>query len=153
MVEKTDILRSNLDAKKNGLKEKIQTMVTELKNKTDAYSEVKDKPENEKEEGEEEVPRDEKMEELIDLFQKTDFNSDLEKITEVLDDRISKLRDQLETARSQSTENYFNNLNTNDYYRNKKRIDDIQEIYNIYWDKIQKEINNVNKPKKEEENK
>ena len=93
------------------------------------------------------------MEELIDLFQKTDFNSDLEKITEVLDDRISKLRDQLETARSQSTENYFNNLNTNDYYRNKKRIDDIQEIYNIYWDKIQKEINNVNKPKKEEENK
>ena len=152
MVEKTDILRSNLDAKKNGLKEKIQTMVTELKNKTDAYSEVKDKPENEKEEGEEEVPRDEKMEELIDLFQKTDFNSDLEKITEVLDDRISKLRDQLETARSQSTENYFNNLNTNDYYRNKKRIDDIQEIYNIYWEKIQKEITNVNnKSKKEEE--
>ena len=127
-------------------------MVTELKNKTDAYSEVKDKPENEKEEGEEEVPRDEKMEELIDLFQKTDFNSDLEKITEVLDDRISKLRDQLETARSQSTENYFNNLNTNDYYRNKKRIDDIQEIYNIYWEKIQKEITNVNnKSKKEEE--
>ena len=139
--------------KKNGLKEKIQTMVTELKNKTDAYSEVKDKPENEKEEGEEEVPRDEKMEELIDLFQKTDFNSDLEKITEVLDDRISKLRDQLETARSQSTENYFNNLNTNDYYRNKKRIDDIQQIYNIYWDKIQNVISEVNKPKNPEENK
>jgi len=152
MVEKTDILRSNLDAKKNGLKEKIQTMVTELKNKTDAYLEIKDKPENEKEEGEEEVPRDEKMEELSELFQKTDFNSDLEKITEVLDDRISKLRDQLENARAQSTEKYFNDLNTNDYYRNKKRINDIQEIYNIYWDKIQKEINNVNKPKTEEEN-
>ena len=153
MVEKTDILRSNLDAKKNGLKEKIQNMVTELKNKTDAYAEVKDKPENEKEEGEEEVPRDEKMEELIDLFSKTDFNSDLEKITEVLDDRISKLRDQLENARATSTETYFNNLNTNDYYRNKKRIDDIQQIYNIYWDKIQIEINEVNKPKNQEENK
>ena len=153
MVEKTDILRSNLDAKKNGLKEKIQNMVTELKNKTDAYAEIKDKPENEKEEGEEEVPRDEKMEELIELFQKTDFNSDLEKITEVLDDRISKLRDQLENARATSTETYFNNLNTNDYYRNKKRIDDIQQIYNIYWDKIQNVISEVNKPKNPEENK
>ena len=38
-------------------------------------------------------------------------------------------------------------LNTNDYYRNKKRIQDIQEIYNIYWEKIKKEIDASIKPK------
>ena len=81
------------------------------------------------------------MEELSRIFQLTDFKSDLEKITEVLDDRISKLKENLEAARASSTENYFNMLNTNDYYRNKKRIQDIQEIYNIYWEKIKKEIN------------
>ena len=53
-----------------------------------------------------------------------DFNSDLEKITEVLDDRISKLRDHLENARTMTTDKFFNDLNTNDYYRNKKRIQD-----------------------------
>ncbi len=42
-------------------------------------------------------------------------------------------------------------LNTNDYYRNKKRIQDIQEIYNIYWEKIKKEIDASIKPKNGEQ--
>ena len=91
------------------------------------------------------------MEELSRIFQLTDFKSDLEKITEVLDDRISKLKENLEAARASSTENYFNMLNTNDYYRNKKRIQDIQEIYNIYWEKIKKEIDASIKPKNGEQ--
>ena len=45
-----------------------------------------------------------------------------------------------------TTENLFGELFTNDYYRNKKRIQDIQEIYDIYWDKIKKEID-TNKAK------
>ena len=147
MQEKTDNLRQSLDGKKNALKEKITSIVTELKNKLDAYREAVDnKPEDAKEE-QEEVPKDEKMEDLYRIFQMADFNSDLEKITEVLDDRISKLRDQLENARTTTTENFFGELFTNDYYRNKKRIQDIQEIYNIYWDKVKKELDNVNKPK------
>ena len=140
MVDKTDTLRQNLDAKKNGLKEKISQIVTELQNKIDAYTDATEKPEDAKEGEEEEIQKDEKMEELSRIFQLTDFKSDLEKITEVLDDRISKLKENLEAARASSTENYFNMLNTNDYYRNKKRIQDIQEIYNIYWEKIKKEI-------------
>ena len=147
MVDKTDTLRQNLDAKKNGLKEKISQIVTELQNKIDAYTDATEKPEDAKEGEEEEVQKDEKMEELSRIFQLTDFKSDLEKITEVLDDRISKLKENLEAARTSSTENYFNMLNTNDYYRNKKRIQDIQEIYNIYWEKIKKEIDASIKPK------
>ena len=147
MQEKTDNLRQSLDGKKNALKEKITSIVTELKNKLDAYREAVDnKPEDAKDD-QEEVPKDEKMEDLYRLFQMADFNSDLEKITEVLDDRISKLRDQLENARTTTTENFFGEMFTNDYYRNKKRIQDIQEIYNIYWDKVKKELDNVNKPK------
>ena len=59
-----------------------------------------------------------------------------------MDDRISKLRDQLDGARTANTENYFNKLMADDYYRNKKRIQDIKEIYNIYWDKIKVELDN-----------
>jgi Leucine-rich repeat (LRR) protein len=141
MQEKTDNLRSNLDNKKNALKEKITTMVTELKNKLDAYRDAIDnKPEDVKEGEEGDVPKDEEMEELYRIFQMADFNSDLEKITEVLDDRISKLRDHLENARTMTTDKFFNDLNTNDYYRNKKRIQDIQEIYDIYFDKVRKEV-------------
>lgn len=147
MVEKTDSLRANLEAKKNGLKEKIGQIVTELKNKLDIYAEKMENKEegeqndNEPEaEGDETVKSDKELDELQKIFQSPDFNSDIEKLTEVLDDKISRLRDDLENARNTSTETYFNKLNTNDYYRNKKRIQDIQEIYDIYWDKITKEL-------------
>ena len=146
MQEKTDNVRQSLDGKKNALKEKITMMVTELKNKLDVYRDAIDNKAEEGKEDQEEIPKDEKMEDLYRLFQMADFNSDLEKITEVLDDRISKLRDQLENARTMTTENLFGELFTNDYYRNKKRIQDIQEIYDIYWDKIKKEID-TNKAK------
>ena len=82
------------------------------------------------------------MEELSKLFITIDFISDLEKFTEVMDDRISKLRDQLDGARAASNENYFNKIMTDDYYRNKKRKQDIIEIYNIHWDKTKVELNN-----------
>ena len=65
------------------------------------------------------------------------------------DDRISKLKDSLDNARTMSTENYFSNLTNNDYYRNKKRIEDITEIYSIYYNKIREELDkaqNSNEP-------
>lgn len=147
MQEKTDTLRQNLDGKKNALKEKITSIVTDLKNKLDVYREAMDNKAEEAKDDQVEIQKDEKLEDLYRLFQMADFNSDLEKITEILDDRISKLRDQLENARTTTTENFFGDLFTNDYYRNKKRIQDIQEIYDIYWEKVKKEINNANKIK------
>lgn len=154
MVEKTDNLRTNLEAKKNGLKEKIAQIVTELKNKLDIYAEkMENKEEGEQneneQEGEETVKSDKQMDELQKIFQSPDFNSDIEKITEVLDDRISKLREDIEGERQTSTDAYFLKLNTNDYYRNKKRIQDIQEIYNIYWEKVTKELDATMKPQPE----
>ena len=37
---------------------------------------------------------------------------------------------------------------TNDHYRNKKRIEDIKEIYSMYYNKIKDELDNVQKSQK-----
>ena len=98
-----------------------------------------------KEEGSENIPKDEKLDELYRIFNSGEFNSDKDKVTEVLDDRISKLKDSLDNARTVSTENYFANITNNDYYRNKKRIEDITEIYSMYYNKIKEELDNAQK--------
>ena len=145
MQGKTNTLREKLDSKKTGLKEKIEQIVAEIKGKLDAYDAI-EKPEEGKEvEEEEEPPKDEKMEKLAGIFAIGEFNSDKDKITEVLDDRISKLKDSLDNARTISTENYFANITNNDYYRNKKRIEDITEIYSMYYNKIKDELDNLQK--------
>ena len=150
MQGKTNTLREKLDAKKTGLKDKIEQIVAEIKTKIEAYDAV-EKPEDGKEgEEEEEAPKDEKMEKLINIFGMGEFNSDKDKITEVLDDRISKLKDSLDNARTVSTENYFANITNNDYYRNKKRIEDITEIYSMYYNKIKEELDNIQKNKEPE---
>ena len=147
MQGKTNTLREKLDAKKTGLKDKIEQIVAEIKTKIEAYDAV-EKPEDGKEgDEEEEAPKDEKMEKLMNIFGMGEFNSDKDKITEVLDDRISKLKDSLDNARTVSTENYFANITNNDYYRNKKRIEDITEIYSMYYNKIKEELDNIQKNK------
>ena len=114
MQGKTNTLREKLDSKKTGLKEKIEQIVAEIKGKLDAYDAI-EKPEEGKEvEEEEEPPKDEKMEKLAGIFAIGEFNSDKDKITEVLDDRISKLKDSLDNARTISTENYFANITNNE---------------------------------------
>ena len=85
------------------------------------------------------------MDKIFDILRASEFNSDKDKITEVLDDRISKLKDSLDNARTMSTENYFSNISNNDYYRNKKRIEDITEIYSMYYNKIKEELDNIQK--------
>ena len=85
------------------------------------------------------------MDKIFDILRESEFNSDKDKITEILDDRISKLKDSLDNARTISTENYFQNLTNNDYYGNKKRIEDITEIYSMYYNKIREELDNAQK--------
>ena len=143
MQAKTNTLREKLDSKKTGLKEKIEQIVSEFRAKIEALE--LEKPEEGKEGEEEEIPQDEKMAKIFETLRATEFTSDKDKITEVLDDRISKLKDSLDNARTISTENYFNNITNNDYYRNKKRIEDITEIYSMYYNKIREELDNAQK--------
>ena len=148
MQGKTNTLREKLDSKKTGLKEKIEQIVAEIKTKIDAYESV-EKNEEGKEGEEEEEKKDEIMDVLSGIFSQSEFNSDKDKITEVLDDRISKLKDSLDNARTMSTENYFANITNNDYYRNKKRIEDITEIYSMYYNKIKEELDAIQKSRDE----
>ena len=143
MQAKTNTLREKLDSKKTGLKEKIEQIVTEYRTKMEAL-EI-EKPDEGKEGEEEEAPQDEKLNKIFEVLKISEFNSDKDKITEVLDDRISKLKDSLDNARTMSTENYFSNISNNDYYRNKKRIEDITEIYSMYYNKIREELDNAQK--------
>ena len=147
MQGKTNVLREKLDSKKTGLKEKIDQIVAERRAKTDAYENEKNEEgkEDGKDEGSERTPKDEKLDELAQIVGMGEFNSDKDKVTEVLDDRISKLKDSLDNARTISTENYFSNITNNDYYRNKKRIEDITEIYSMYYNKIKEELDNAQK--------
>ena len=121
--------------------------MAEIKAKTDAYENEKNEEGKEegKDEGSERTPKDEKLDELSQIVGMGEFNSDKDKVTEVLDDRISKLKDSLDNARTISTENYFANITNNDYYRNKKRIEDITEIYSMYYNKIKEELDNAQK--------
>ena len=139
MQNQTNILKEKLDIKKNRLKEKMEQLISEIKNKIDIYNE-NDKSERDK--GESKNHKDEKMKELIDLFNMGEFNSDKDKIFEILDERISKLKDSLDNERIISTESYFNNLINNEYYRNKTKIEDINAIYSMYIGIIKEEIYN-----------
>ena len=144
MLGKTNTLREKLDNKKIGLKEKIGQIVSEFRAKMEALD-LEKLEEGKEGEEEEEAPKDEKMDNIFDILRESEFNSDKDKITEILDDRISKLKDSLDNARTISTENYFQNLTNNDYYGNKKRIEDITEIYSMYYVKIREELDNTQK--------
>ena len=144
MQGKTNVLREKLDSKKVGLKEKIDQIAAEVKAKSDAYENEKNEEGKEGEEVEK-TPKDSNLDELSHIVNSTEFISDKDKVTEILDDRISKLKDTLDNARTISTENYFANITTNDYYRNKKRIEDITEIYSMYYNKIREELDNAQK--------
>ena len=111
----------------------------------------KEESESDEEGEEEEAQKDDKLEALSSIVNSGEFNSDKDKITEVLDDRISKLKDSLDNARTISTENYFSNITNNDYYRNKKRIEDISEIYSMYYNKIKDELDKLQKGQKNAE--
>lgn len=149
MSERTDTLKQDLDQKRQALKDKITSIVNDLKAQLEQYGDAEggekgeDERKEEEEEGGEEQRKNEVLEPLYSIFTLTDFNSDIEKVSEVLDDKISKLKDSLDGARTASTEKYFSDIMTNDYYRNKKRIQDIQEIHTLYYDKIKNELDNL----------
>jgi hypothetical protein len=71
-----------------------------------------------------------------------DIRTDLDKITEFFDDRIGLLKDSIDLARNNSHENFIKENNENEYYRNRKRIQDINQVYDMYADKMKKNSKN-----------
>ena len=130
--DKTSKLKENLDAKKVRLNEKVIQIVNETRKKIEDYN-ANENPDI----------KDGKMEELISIFTIGEFNSDIGRIIEVLDEEISNLKDSLDKARNIKTENYFNHIINNNYYRNKERIFDVNEIYSMFYNQISEAIYNM----------
>ena len=125
MADKTSKLKENLDAKKVRLNEKITQIVNETRKKIEDYNSNENPDLKER-----------KMEELISIFEIGEFNADIGRINEILDEEISNLKDSLDKARNMKTENYFNHISNNKYYRNKERIFDVNEIYSMFYNQI-----------------
>lgn len=151
-------LKSSLDSFKGQLKESTMKAANDAKAQYDAYNDNfnGNGEGKEDEEGQEKKPiipqqeNDDKYKEYMEtlkvLFGENragEVMSDIEKIHEVLDDKISKLKDGLDTQRALSHKAFFDNLNDKESYRNKKRIEDIIEIYDIYYEKIRVELDKI----------
>ena len=71
MQGKTNTLREKLDNKKTGLKEKIEQILSEFRAKIEALDVEKLE---EVKEGEEEAPKDEKMDKIFETLRQSEFN-------------------------------------------------------------------------------
>ena len=130
--DKTSKLKENLKAKKIRLNEKIIQIVNEIRKKIEDYS-ATENPDI----------KDGKMEELISIFTRGEFNSEIGRVVEIIDEEISNLKDSLDKARSIKTENYFNYISNNNYYRNKERIFDVNDIYSMFYNQISEAMYNM----------
>ena len=130
--DKTSKLKENLKAKKIRLNEKIIQIVNEIRKKIEDYSAIENPD-----------IKDGKMEELISIFTRGEFNSEIGRVVEIIDEEISNLKDSLDKARSIKTENYFNYISNNNYYRNKERIFDVNDIYSMFYNQISEAMYNM----------
>jgi hypothetical protein len=139
MVERTQKLKDELDLYKKTLKDNLTTLINDLSKKIEERN-------NKEGEGEEKIEhvnklennqQDEELDKLEELFEDPDLLSDVDKITEIYEEKIGLLKDILDSTRNNATIKYFENLNEKEYYRNRKRIEDINEIYEIYKKKLE----------------
>lgn len=67
-----------------------------------------------------------------------DIRTDLDKMTEYFDDKIGNLKDMIDQTRSNAHEAFTKENGDNEYVRNRKRIQDINQVYEMYSDKMKK---------------
>jgi hypothetical protein len=88
------------------LNEKLIQIVNETRKKIEDYNSIENPD-----------IKDDKMEELISIITIGEFNSDIGRIIEILDEEISNLKDSLDKARNIKTEKYFNHIINNNYHK------------------------------------
>jgi hypothetical protein len=76
----------------------------------------------------------------------------LEKLNDAYEEKCNHLRDTIDQERARQNTLFFEDLKDREYYRNRKRIEDINNLYDEWNDKLFNECNNffilVNKNKK-----
>jgi hypothetical protein len=76
---------------------------------------------------------------LEELLDDPDLVSDIEKICEVYDDKVSALKENIETTRATEHDRLLKSHHEKEYYRNRNRINDINEIFTFYQTKLKEQ--------------
>jgi hypothetical protein len=127
MGARTSSLKDDLEFHKKFLKENLQNIQVELEKKVDAYN---------AEEGQETHQKNELMEFFLELMDDDSLWSEIDRINETYEEKISGLKEDLDKARTSAFNKFFDALNEKEYLRNKKRIEDINEISEMYMEKL-----------------
>lgn len=158
----TENLKTALDSCKLNFKETITKCANKAKAIFEAYQENLQEGEkdednqpaqqmligNQQEENEEEKKQ--YFESIKSLFTGSsggDLLGDIDKINEVFEDKLPKLKENLDNKRRDASSFLNVDLNNKEAIRSKKRIQDIDEIFKIYYEKIQEALDEANKVK------
>lgn len=78
--------------------------------------------------------------ELEEDYKESDemYLNDIEKVIEYFSEALDSLRDSIEKERNDQRGQFQNELKNNEYYRNRKRIEDINEVYEFWKAQIDK---------------
>ena len=69
-----------------------------------------------------------------------DIPGDIEKVIESYSEDYDKLKEMIERERNDMKTQYFTDLRLKEYYRDRKRIEDINEVYSFWQDQVQQTL-------------
>jgi hypothetical protein len=81
-------------------------------------------------------------------FTDEDFNGDIEKVGESYMEYIENLKDTIDHERDTEKDNFITELKNKEYYRNRQRIEDINDVYKFWNNKVVNEIKKLIDEKK-----
>lgn len=76
-----------------------------------------------------------------------DIPGDIEKVIESYSEDYDKLKEMIERERNDMKTQYFTDLRLKEYYRDRKRIEDINEVYSFWQDQVQQTLKKLNDDK------
>lgn len=69
-----------------------------------------------------------------------DITNETEKVGDIFSDQIDTLYENISKERDKEKQNYFDELKNKEYYRNRQRIEDINEAYKFWNNKVVSEL-------------
>lgn len=123
---RTGNLKDDLELHKKVLKENLQNIQVEVEKKVESYN-SEENADN---------PKNELMEFFNEMMEDDSLWSEIDRINETYEEKISGLKEDLDKARNLAFNKFFDSLNEREYGRNKKRIEDINEIADMYHEKL-----------------
>lgn len=71
------------------------------------------------------------------------FDNEIERITEFYTENVEKLKEDIDNERDKEKEDFLNDIKNKEYYRNRQRIEDINDVHDFWEEKIMKEVKRI----------